>query len=57
MRRAVAACTSPELFFGRRDATGGASDVRAIGGDFDPVGLAMDSAMASLNMDLGGTQI
>lgn len=54
MRRAVAACTSPELFFGRRDAAGGGDSRPAA--EFDPVGLAMDSAMASLNLDLASAQ-
>ncbi|KAG8995873.1 alpha,alpha-trehalase nth1 [Tulasnella sp. JGI-2019a] len=55
MRRAVAACTSPELFFGR-DAAAGLNDARAVG-ETDPVGLAMSSAVAALTMELAGTQI
>ena len=49
MRRAVAACTSPEVFFGA-----GANNVEAAGGQMhgssnttDPLGLAMDALSVS----------
>lgn len=57
MRRAVAACTSPELFFGRPQP--GMADTAAFNrtNDWDPLGIAMDSAMESLNMELAGAHV
>jgi hypothetical protein len=53
MRRALAACTSPELFFGRPDAYGG--DMAAAIAhplDNDPLGIAMESAAAMESLAL-----
>jgi len=53
MRRAVAACTSPELFFGRPDLVGG--DVAAAIAhpmETDPLGIAMESAAAMESLAL-----
>lgn len=40
MRRAVAACTSPEVFFGMAGSVNGVSGMAATA---DPLGLAMDA--------------
>ena len=55
MRRAVAACTSPELFFNRRDIDlhGGAVATK----EYDPLGIAMNNAMDSLNLELASSQL
>ncbi len=51
MRRAVAACTSPEVFFNRREQASH-RNVAPGGMEWDPVGIAMDSAMDSVNLEM-----
>ncbi|KAG8899400.1 alpha,alpha-trehalase nth1, partial [Tulasnella sp. 408] len=55
MRRAVAACQSPEIFFNRRDLVGAdLTNTAPRGADLDPLGIAMENAMESLHIDYAG---
>ncbi|KIO28389.1 glycoside hydrolase family 37 protein [Tulasnella calospora MUT 4182] len=57
MRRAVAACQSPEIFFNRRDLVGAdLTNTAPRGADLDPLGIAMENAMESLHIDYAGSQ-